>query len=72
MLLALGCVFVSAETAVSGGLISPEKARTLLSESPGVVLLDVRTAGEFASGHIAKALLLPYDGIISWPYGVVK
>lgn len=63
MLLTLGSVFISAETAVSGGVISPEKARTLLSESPAVVLLDVRTAEEFASGHIAKALLLPYDEI---------
>lgn len=36
-----------------------------LLEAPGskVLVLDVRTAEEFAAGHIPGALLAPYDGL---------
>ena len=46
-----------------GGVISPEKAKALLESDPKVVLLDVRTADEFAAAHIDGAILLPYDEI---------
>ncbi|HOT61755.1 MAG TPA: rhodanese-like domain-containing protein [Treponemataceae bacterium] len=41
--------------------ISPERARELLSA--GAIALDVRTADEYADGHLPAAVLLPYDEI---------
>jgi len=37
----------------------------MLAATPGVLLLDVRTAEEFAAGHIPGSQLLPYDEIIA-------
>ncbi len=54
-----GCA--AAET--SGGLIEPAEAKALMAANAKTVLLDVRTAEEFAAGHIAGAKLLPYDAI---------
>ncbi len=34
-----------------------------LPGKPGALVLDVRTAQEFAAGHIPGAVLLPYDQI---------
>lgn len=47
----------------SGGLVSAEEAKTLLETDNTTVLIDVRTAEEFASGRIPGAKLLPYDEI---------
>ncbi|MEI6681946.1 MAG: rhodanese-like domain-containing protein [Bacteroidota bacterium] len=44
--------------------ISPADAQKLISEqanSPAFVILDVRTPGEFASGHIANARNIDYQ-----------
>ncbi|MBL8966543.1 MAG: rhodanese-like domain-containing protein [Spirochaetaceae bacterium] len=38
-------------------------AALLADKSSGILLLDVRTAEEFAAGRIPGALLHPYDGI---------
>lgn len=46
-----------------GGLMTPEQAKDLLESDDGIVLIDVRTADEFAGGHIPGAHLLPYDAI---------
>ena len=46
-----------------GGKIAPDKAKQLLASDSKIVLLDVRTQAEYASGHIARAILLPYDEI---------
>lgn len=46
-----------------GGLMTPEQAKELLASENDIVLLDVRTADEFAGGHIPGAHLLPYDAI---------
>ena len=46
-----------------GGLMTPEQGKELLASENGIVLLDVRTADEFADGHIPGAHLLPYDKI---------
>ena len=43
-------------------VISPEEAHTLIKQG-GVQILDVRTPEEFASGHIADAVNIPYDAI---------
>ena len=50
-------------SSLPGGLISPEKAKSLLASDKTSVLLDVRTTEEFADGHIAGSKLIPYDGI---------
>jgi phage shock protein E len=42
--------------------VSPEDARKLIGQK-GVVLLDVRDQYEYDGGHIAGAVLLPYDAI---------
>ncbi|HNY21835.1 MAG TPA: rhodanese-like domain-containing protein [Treponemataceae bacterium] len=45
------------------GKIAPDKAKQLLASDSKIVLLDVRTQAEYVSGHIARAILLPYDEI---------
>ena len=41
------------------GQVSPAKARELVAA--GALLVDVRTAGEFAEGHLASAVNIPLD-----------
>lgn len=41
------------------GKANPQEVRRLVAS--GARLLDVRTAGEFASGHLPGAVLLPVD-----------
>lgn len=43
--------------------ITPAKAKELLAANRSAILLDVRTNDEFAAGHIAGAILLPYNEI---------
>jgi rhodanese-related sulfurtransferase len=40
-----------------------ELAALIKAEGPRLLILDVRTAEEFESGHLPAALLLPYDEI---------
>ena len=40
--------------------VPPEAAAAWLAKTPTVQILDVRTKEEFATGHIAKALLIPW------------
>ncbi len=45
------------------GKVSPQGAFTLIQDShnnPGLVILDVRTPGEFAGGHIEEAINMDY------------
>lgn len=44
-----------------GGTIAPEQARSLVEQ--GAHLVDVRTPGEFADGHIEGAVNIPVDQI---------
>ncbi|RIV23350.1 rhodanese-like domain-containing protein [Fibrisoma montanum] len=41
--------------------LTPQQAAQLLKESPGVVILDVRTPTEFSSGHIKGAINVDYN-----------
>ena len=41
--------------------LQPADALALYERTPGLVVLDVRTPAEFASGHIPNARLLPVD-----------
>jgi rhodanese-related sulfurtransferase len=43
-------------------LISPEDAKEMI-DTTGVILFDVRTQDEYDAGHIAGAVLLPYDSM---------
>jgi rhodanese-related sulfurtransferase len=45
------------------GKISPEKARSLVAE--GARLVDVRSPGEFAGGHLDGALNIPVGDLSS-------
>jgi len=44
-------------------LISPQDARSMLESNDQVLLLDVRTAEEYADGHIPGSVLMPYDSV---------
>jgi rhodanese-related sulfurtransferase len=44
------------------GRISPEQARSLVKE--GAELIDVRTRGEFAQGHVPGAVNIPLDEVL--------
>ena len=39
--------------------IDPAEARALLESEPGYICLDVRTAEEFAAGHVPAAVNIP-------------
>ncbi len=43
------------------GQVSPAKARELVAA--GALIVDVRTPGEFADGHLASAVNIPLDVI---------
>jgi len=38
-----------------------------LIASRHVIIVDTRTADAYAQGHIPGAILLPLEGLISWP-----
>ena len=41
--------------------IEPKQAQVLIDNDQNVTLLDVRTVGEYKSGHVRGATLLPLD-----------
>ena len=50
----------------SGGALTPEQGMELLKEQAGkLTILDVRTPGEFASGHAPGALHIPVGELSS-------
>ncbi|MCY7356129.1 MAG: rhodanese-like domain-containing protein [Rudanella sp.] len=55
-LLFLFISFVSVAQQLPKHNMVPSEAAALLKTQPGVVVLDVRTPGEFQSGHLANAL----------------
>lgn len=46
--------------AVIGEDIGPAEAAAVISKSPDLVIIDVRTPGEFRQGHLAGALNIDY------------
>ena len=45
--------------ATAGGDVSPTEAARLVKETKNLQLIDVRTAAEYAGGHLAGAKLIP-------------
>lgn len=71
--LSLSCL---AQEIPSSGALTPEQGMALLEEQAGkLTILDVRTPGEFASGHAPGALHIPVgelrDRIAEVPAGPV-
>jgi rhodanese-related sulfurtransferase len=64
--LALALVAVAALTACSSSSgytsQSADEFATTISSTPGVVVLDVRTPGEFAAGHLPNAINIDVEG----------
>ena len=57
-----GCGGDSGTSTATIETISPAEAAELLDDPPpGLVVLDVRTPGEFAGGHLADAVNLDYQ-----------
>jgi rhodanese-related sulfurtransferase len=48
-----------AQVRISPGLVDGAQARALVAD--GVKVVDVRTASEFAAGHVPGAVNIPYD-----------
>jgi rhodanese-related sulfurtransferase len=51
---------LAAAPAAESVSMKPEAAATWLAATPGARILDVRTQEEFATGHLAKAVLIPW------------
>ncbi|WP_283136647.1 rhodanese-like domain-containing protein [Rhizohabitans arisaemae] len=47
-------------------------ARSLIETNPEVLLVDVRTPGEFAAGHIPGAVNLPLDQVNRYPRRIAQ
>lgn len=54
----LGCIV--AGSAAAPATVTPAQAGTWLAATPGAQVLDVRTKEEFAGGHLANAILIPW------------
>lgn len=46
--------------------VTVQEARALLASGPGVIVVDVREAGEFQGGHIATARQHPVGQVANW------
>jgi rhodanese-related sulfurtransferase len=71
LLILIGVVLIAAssaywfmlpgETDVGYGDVTVERAMELINEKPSLVILDVRTDGEFRDGHIEGAMNIPVN-----------
>ena len=48
-------------------LILPENLQRSIRQGESILLLDVRSAQEFNSGHLPGAVLMPHDSLLSSP-----
>lgn len=68
--LILGCTFASVsgcdnseEKDMTYTQITATEAKALMDSEENFIILDVRTAAEYAEGHIADAVLIPHEEI---------
>ena len=61
--LVIGGLFMFMQNSNANQTMTYEKLQNKLNAKEDFVLLDVRTQEEFDAGHIAGAVLLPYDEI---------
>jgi hydroxyacylglutathione hydrolase len=52
--------------------IRPAEAKQRLERTPGIVVLDVRTPEEYATGHLANSVLLPVNQVEAQAATVLK
>ncbi len=58
-----GLVLFLRSRASAEGTLSPSEAATWIKEKKNLQLVDVRTPGEYAEGHLAGAKLIPVQEI---------
>jgi rhodanese-related sulfurtransferase len=46
--------------------VSVQQVATMLAQEPGLVILDVRSAEQFATGHILGSRLAPMNQVFQW------
>jgi len=63
MLVACASKAFVATPGITSQLITPAEAKRRLDTEQGIVLVDVRTAEEYAAGHIAGSILIPVETI---------
>ena len=61
--LVIGGLFMFMQNGNANQTMKYEELQNKLNAQENFVLLDVRTQEEFDAGHIASAILLPYDEI---------
>ena len=61
--LVIGGLFMFMQSGNANQTMKYEELQNKLNAQESFVLLDVRTQEEFDAGHIASAILLPYDEI---------
>jgi len=61
----VGCSSTSddSDSDVAYHKIDAEEAMNMMADEEEVIILDVRTQDEYATGHISEAILLPLDDI---------
>jgi rhodanese-related sulfurtransferase len=62
---ALALVVFFGSRASAEGTLSPTQAADWIKETKDLQLIDVRTAAEYADGHVAKAKLIPLQELES-------
>jgi len=71
-LLALLALLASPVLAGNIAYIRPAEAKQRIAQTPGVVVLDVRTPQEYADGHLANSVLLPVNQVEEKAGSVLK
>lgn len=64
-LAALALVLFFRSPAAADGALSPNEAAAWIKNKPDLQLIDVRTAAEYADGHLAKAKVIPLQELES-------
>jgi len=59
----IGCTSADSDSNGEFGSMSSADAYELIASGDDVIILDVRSEGEFSNGHIEGAILLPVDEI---------